>query len=430
MKKLKVVFDVHLITDCLNPQNQGTGIFYVAYNVFKSLLKDERIELILYDDRLTKERIDCFKKHFPCNNFKTLHSPKLSQALSLLKKYKSCNYKKYGSNILAKGTRGVIKIILLPIIKILQAIYKRIRINLMSIYFSPVYKIPNWIERKQQKNKYVILYDTVPLVLPDKNPTSNPDSWFMQLIRQINKKDNYFAISDFTKREFIKHVPLINDKRITVALLAASDKFYPSADKDINKTIREKYNIPLDKKYFLSLCTIEPRKNLTFSVKNFIEFIEQNSISDLVFVLAGGYWKNYSESILHQIEEMDKYKNRIILTGYVDENDLAPLYSNAECFVYPSIYEGFGLPPLEAMQCGTPVITSNVTSLPEVVGDVGIMINPYCDSELLDAYKRIYYDDNLRKELSEKGIERAKQFSWKKCTDIMVNQFYKDLNVK
>ena len=104
------------------------------------------------------------------------------------------------------------------------------------------------------------------------------------------------------------------------------------------------------------------------------------------------------------------------------------LYINAECFVYPSLYEGFGLPPLEAMQCGTPVITANITSLPEVVGDAGIMINPYNDSELLEAYSKMYFNEKLRNELSKKGIERAKQFSWSKCTNIMINQFYKDLN--
>ena len=252
----------------------------------------------------------------------------------------------------------------------------------------------------------------------------------MNLIAQLNKNDTYFAISAFTKQEFIRHVPVLDANKIIITLLAASKNFYPIIDEIKDREIREKYNIPKQKKYVLSLCTVEPRKNLLFSVRNFINFIEQYLIDDLVFVLAGGQWKQFSSEIKKEITFLDKGRGLIIQTGYIDSEDLAIIYSNAECFVYPSLYEGFGLPPLEAMQCGVPVITSDVTSLPEVVGDAGIMINPFEDSELIEAYRKIYYDANLRKVLSKKGIERAKQFSWGKCTDIMVNQFYSDLNEK
>jgi glycosyltransferase involved in cell wall biosynthesis len=107
----------------------------------------------------------------------------------------------------------------------------------------------------------------------------------------------------------------------------------------------------------------------------------------------------------------------VIFTGYIPDHDLSAIYSGALAFVYPSLYEGFGLPPLEAMQCGTPVITSNTSSLPEVVCDAGLMINPSSRDDLCQAMLNLINQNNLRMELSQKGIERAKQFSWTKCAD-------------
>ena len=103
----------------------------------------------------------------------------------------------------------------------------------------------------------------------------------------------------------------------------------------------------------------------------------------------------------------------IVLTGYVPESDLPALYSGARCFIYPSYFEGFGLPPLEAMKCGAPVIVGNKTSLPEVVGDAALMIDPFDVNDMAAAIKRVITDSDLRADLRVKGLERAKQFDWK-----------------
>ena len=114
--------------------------------------------------------------------------------------------------------------------------------------------------------------------------------------------------------------------------------------------------------------------------------------------------------------------------GYIDDEDLAPLYSGAEWFVYTSQYEGFGLPPLEAMSCGCAVITSNNSSLPEVAGDAGIMIDWDNEEEHVQAYEKYYFNPEIRNEYAQKGLERAKQFSWQKCTDEMVKVMVKNEN--
>ena len=191
----------------------------------------------------------------------------------------------------------------------------------------------------------------------------------------------------------------------------------------------KKYNLPQDKKYIFSLCTLEPRKNLIRAVKCFIEFINKNNIDDLVFILGGGSWKGFIKQLEQEVPEFDKYRDKIIKAGYIDDEDLSPLYSGAEWFVYTSQYEGFGLPPLEAMSCGCPVITSNNSSLPEVVGDAGIMIDWDSDEQHIKAYENYYFNASLRKQNSQNGINRAKTFSWAKCVDLMSAQISKIRNV-
>lgn len=133
------------------------------------------------------------------------------------------------------------------------------------------------------------------------------------------------------------------------------------------------------------------------------------------------------KKIEDELSSLGDFKDKIIKTGYIEDEDLPILYSAAESFVYPSLYEGFGMPVLEAMQCGCPVITSNRTSIPEVIADAGIQINPEKDEELISAYEKMYFDESFRHECTRRGLERAKDFSWKKCVDIIVNTIGENL---
>ena len=166
---------------------------------------------------------------------------------------------------------------------------------------------------------------------------------------------------------------------------------------------------------------MEPRKNLIRAVKTFLIFLKKNHIEDIVWVMGGSAWNSFTEAF--RKEGLAWNSDVIIRAGYVDDEDLPALYSNAEWFVYTSQYEGFGLPPLEAMQCGCPVITSNNSSLPEVVGDAGLLIDWDSDEQHIEAYEKYYFDDEIRKEKSLKGLERASLFSWKKTAENIVNVF-------
>ena len=122
------------------------------------------------------------------------------------------------------------------------------------------------------------------------------------------------------------------------------------------------------------------------------------------------------------------FKSRVIFTGYIPDQDLSAVYSSARAFVFPSLYEGFGLPILEAMQCGTPVITSNRTALPEVAGDAGLLIDPTDSDALCQAMLSLMNDERLNQRLSQKGLERSKQFTWATCAEMTVDLYRKALN--
>jgi glycosyltransferase involved in cell wall biosynthesis len=151
--------------------------------------------------------------------------------------------------------------------------------------------------------------------------------------------------------------------------------------------------------------------------------VEQERIKDLCLVLVGAKGWDY-EHIFQEIGNCGGFrKNRIIVTGFVPDGDLAPLYSGAEMFIYPSFYEGFGLPPLEAMQCGVPVITSNTSSLPEVVGDAGIMVSPMDADGLSQGMLDILSDRRLRHLLACKSRARAGLFSWDQCVRLTLDAY-------
>jgi glycosyltransferase involved in cell wall biosynthesis len=149
-------------------------------------------------------------------------------------------------------------------------------------------------------------------------------------------------------------------------------------------------------------------------MKSFNKFVLQQKPSDLFLVLTGN--STYSYSVLDDLKIDKTVKEKIVITGkHIDDKDLAAIYSNARCFFFMSRYEGFGLPVLEAMQCGAPVVTANTTSLPEVVGDAGIMLAPDDEEALCDAMNTMHINTDMRDKFAQLGFERAKQFSWQRC---------------
>ena len=426
-KKYNLLYDASVLGDAYRPNASRSGIFFVAHNVLKELSKNKDINLALFVN--SSSLIFLYKYlsiEFENYNFKIYTDTIFTKFTNSF--YSISNYRKILKKENKPIKRFLLKIVMFimkPFVKFFNFIGKNIleyKIKNFNGFLSPIYKAPHKLQKMKNLNKFIILHDAIPIILPQfQESQQHPKSWYQQLLKNINSKDHYFTVSEHTRKDFLKYCPQIDPNKIKTTLLACNENFKLMAEDSIKKA-KEKYNIPSDKKYIFSLCTLEPRKNLIRAVKTFIQFIKKNNIEDLVFVLGGGQWDSFIGQLENEIDNLGEYKSKIIKAGYVDDKDLAPLYSGAEWFVYTSQYEGFGLPPLEAMSCGCPVITSNNSSLPEVVGDSAIMIDYDSDEQHIKAYEKYYYNEDLRKEYSQKGLKRASLFSWKNCANQMLEE--------
>ena len=215
--------------------------------------------------------------------------------------------------------------------------------------------------------------------------------------------------SNFSRDDILRTYKLSPD-RVTATPLAASTKFKPVEDFTEIGRVRQRYGIVGD--YILTVGSIQPRKNLPRLIRAFAALCREGNIRPLpTLVIVGKRGWLYEETL--DTAENSEVKERILFTDYVPENDLPALYSGARCFVYPSYFEGFGIPPLEAMRCGTPTITGNRTCFPEIIGDGGLMVDPFDETAILEGILKIFSDSKLRTELQEKGIRRANLFDWK-----------------
>ena len=186
------------------------------------------------------------------------------------------------------------------------------------------------------------------------------------------------------------------------------------------KRIKEKYHLPAN--YFLCVSGNDKRKNIPHVIKCFNNFILQERPKDMYLVLAGN--ASHSSSLLDELNITKTVRDKIFIPdAFIDSGDLAILYSNAMCFFFMSLYEGFGLPALEAMQCGVPTVASNSSSLPEVVGDAGILLPPLDEDGLSEVMNNMYKDEALRKKYASAGLVRAEEFSWQKCADAYAGIF-------
>lgn len=227
--------------------------------------------------------------------------------------------------------------------------------------------------------------------------------------RSAREAAQVIALSEYARKDIMATYH-VNPEKISAIPLAASAHFRPVWNEEELQRVRQTYGI--EGEYILSVGTIQPRKNLSRLVAAYSRLRwAKPEVKLPKLVLAGKCAWLYDET-LRTIKEL-KISDSVILTGYVPEADLPALYSGALCFIYPSYFEGFGLPPLEAMQCGAPVIVGDRTSLPEVVGDAGLLVDPFDMESLAKAIETLISDSRLREELSVKGLARAKLFDWR-----------------
>ena len=404
---MKILFDATELSYFLEESGHRAGVFFVALNLFRELKKREDVELVFFCN---------FKRYFYLKE--VIEKVKEFQGIELLKENSLVNLAFAKLNYLSKSKwiNTKLKYGILSLARYYENIfYKQNKKNLkqldeFDIYFSPFQAPSEEILNSKNLKRFRMIHDIIPILERGKIPT-NRRLWSYRIYNTINKDDFYVTNSECTRKDVLKYFD-IKEENIKTTLLGVDTAFTPH----LNPL---PHGAEKPTKYIFSLCTLGKRKNLIFAIKNFFKFINKNKIDDLKLVLAGGVWEKFKKELTDTIGDFDQSKIEVL--GYVKDEDLPKLYSNALMFIYPSLYEGFGLPVLEAMKCGCPVITSNVSSLPEVIGQAGIQINPKNDEELIKAFEKMYYDSFFRELCIERGLIRAKNFSWEKCASELLS---------
>lgn len=274
--------------------------------------------------------------------------------------------------------------------------------RIFDIYFEPNF-IPMRI-----RARYVIvaIHDFSFKLFPGWHPKDRVSYFEKKFFKEITRADVIITFSDFIKKstsEFLK-IPDYRIKRIYHGFDRNIFRIYEKAEAE---EVRGRYKLP--ENFILFVGSIEPRKNLKNLINAYLMLSEYIRKEYKLLIVGFKGWRN--ADIMQLIKNTEPY---VQYFGYIPDEDLGKIYNLASILVFPSFYEGFGLPPLEAMACGCPVVVSNVASLPEVCGDAAYYINPYGIESIAEGMYKVLTDSKLREDLIQKGLERAKLFSWEK----------------
>jgi glycosyltransferase involved in cell wall biosynthesis len=267
-------------------------------------------------------------------------------------------------------------------------------------------------------NSFVVIHD---LAYFDKHLDAYPflDTLYMRTMIpcSLRRATGIFAVSENTKKDIIRYADCSPDK-ITVTYEAADSMYQPISDTSKLQMIRQKYNLP--DSFIMYVGSLSPRKNISRLMEAFS--LIKTKIPHAIVLTGSKSWKD--ASVYRTMKQLN-LDDRVRQLGYVEQEDMPALYNLASAYIYPSLYEGFGLPILEAMQCGCPVVASNATSIPEVAGDAAILVDPYNVDSLAGAIYKVLTDDMVRKRLIKAGFEQAKKFSWERCGQIILGKIRK-----
>jgi len=277
----------------------------------------------------------------------------------------------------------------------------------VDIVHSTTFCAPRFKDAK--KRLVVTIYDLTVITHPECHKKLNIKHCKKGIEDAVKYADAIIAISEHTKKDLV-NIAGAPEELVTVTPLAADPDLRPVTDKSTLDKVRRKYKLPAD--YILFLGSLEPRKNVAALIKAYAGLAEGYKKKYHLVIAGARGWLN---SPVHDTIKKFGLLDKTNFPGYVDREDLSALYSMADCFVYPSLYEGFGLPVLEAMACGAPVITSNTSSMPEVAGSAALLINPLDEGELTTALEKILANKPLREEMRKKGFIQEKKFSWERC---------------
>jgi glycosyltransferase involved in cell wall biosynthesis len=278
---------------------------------------------------------------------------------------------------------------------------------------------PDFIPPFRRNCKSVITIHDLNFLLYPHFLTPQSASYYGQIDQAVRNCDHIIAVSETTKRDIVRLTGAPENK-ITVVYEAAHPIFRSLDDQALLAEMKERLEI--DRDYILFVSTIEPRKNVSTLLVAFKRLLDSYH-SPVNLVLAGEKGWLFDE-VFSLVEKLE-LQGRVQFLGRVSPEDLLALYNAAKVLVHPAFYEGFGLPPLEAMACGTPVVVSNTSALPEIVGDAALLVDPSDADSMAVAIWRVLSDEGLHWQMREKGLRRARRFSWKKAALETLNIYHR-----
>jgi glycosyltransferase involved in cell wall biosynthesis len=254
--------------------------------------------------------------------------------------------------------------------------------------------------------RVLTLHDMVPFVYPETHARLTNVLFRRYIPRSLRFVDRIITDSDSSRRDIVRFLRFPKE-RVAAIPIGVASRFTPVGEDDCRR-VRHRLGLPTE--YILTVGSLSPRKNLETLFAAYHQ-LRQRDLPHRLVVVGPTAWK--SSGIFHRLRALG-IEADVLLTGFVPDDDLPALYRGASAFAFPSLYEGFGLPPLEAMACGTPVVTSNKSSLPEVVGDAGLLVDPLDVDALTSALDRLLTDPELSSALIRRGIVRSKSFTWER----------------
>lgn len=256
-------------------------------------------------------------------------------------------------------------------------------------------------------HKVVTIHDLIPYIMPETVGRSYLVKFLEEMPIIIKEASKIITVSEYSKKDIIRFFPNAEDK-VFVTPLATSNIYKPLNKINCKNYLHQHYNI--SSPFLLYIGGFSPRKNVRCLLSAFSKISKHKDLN--LKLVIGGSIREEKDLLIELCKNLNIF-DKIIFTGFIKENELPFFYNSCEAFIYPSLYEGFGLPPLEAMSCGAISITSNLTSIPEVVKDGGLLINPYDCDELYTAIIKVISDIDYNKNLRKKALIQSKEFSWK-----------------
>jgi glycosyltransferase involved in cell wall biosynthesis len=281
--------------------------------------------------------------------------------------------------------------------------------------FISLYQCPTFLP-KNMRHK-MLVHDLIPKIFPEYLDNWRKKLYFHISNQAIQQATEIITVSEWSKKDIHKFLNIPNGK-IKTAYPSIGEEFFEKSFSDGDNKILEKYGV--FGRYIFFISGFDARKNVPGLLESFAKLLENYEVSDINLVLGGEDKSRFSRLFTNVKEEIEKFGlgGKVKLIGFVKQKDLPALYRNCELFVLPSLYEGFGLMPLEAMASGAPTVISKTSSLPEVGGDAALYFNPYDTDEMARVMGKVLRNNKLRLRLAEKGKERAKKFSWEKFVKV------------